>query len=124
MISVSHKGDFNNLEVLINRVLRRDYLNILAEYGRKGVEALRAATPVDTGLTRDSWEYEITANSKKTSIYWTNSNIQNGIPIAIILQYGHGTKNGGYVQGVDYINPALAPIFSQMANEAWRRIVE
>lgn len=124
MISVSHKGDFNNLETLINRVLRRDYLNILAEYGRKGVEALRAATPVDTGLTRDSWEYEITANSKKTSIYWTNSNIQNGIPIAIILQYGHGTKNGGYVQGVDYINPALAPIFSQMANEAWRRIVE
>lgn len=124
MISVSHKGDFNNLEVLINRVLRRDYLNILAEYGRKGVEALRAATPVDTGLTRDSWEYEITANSKKTSIYWTNSNIQNGIPIAIILQYGHGTKNGGYVQGVDYINPALAPIFRQMANEAWRRIVE
>lgn len=124
MISVSHKGDFNNLETLINRVLRRDYLNILAEYGRKGVEALRAATPVDTGLTRDSWEYEITANSKKTSIYWTNSNIQNGIPIAIILQYGHGTKNGGYVQGVDYINPALAPIFRQMANEAWRRIVE
>ena len=124
MISVSHKGDFNNLETLINRVLRRDYLNILAEYGRKGVEALKAATPVDTGLTRDSWEYEITANSKKTSIYWTNSNIQNGIPIAIILQYGHGTKNGGYVQGVDYINPALAPIFSQMANEAWRRIVE
>ena len=124
MISVSHKGDFNNLEVLINRVLRRDYLNILAEYGRKGVEALRAATPVDTGLTRDSWEYEITANSKKTTIYWTNSNIQSGIPIAIILQYGHGTKNGGYVQGVDYINPALAPIFSQMANEAWRRIVE
>ena len=124
MISVSHKGDFNNLETLINRVLRRDYLNILAEYGRKGVEALKAATPVDTGLTRDSWEYEITANSKKTSIYWTNSNIQNGIPIAIILQYGHGTKNGGYVQGVDYINPALATIFSQMANEAWRRIVE
>ena len=124
MISVSHKGDFNNLETLINRVLRRDYLNILAEYGRKGVEALKAATPVDTGLTRDSWEYEITANSKKTSIYWTNSNIQNGVPIAIILQYGHGTKNGGYVQGVDYINPALAPIFSQMANEAWRRIVE
>ena len=124
MISVSHKGDFNHLETLINRVLRRDYLNILAEYGRKGVEALKAATPVDTGLTRDSWDYEITANSKKTSICWTNSNIQNGIPIAIILQYGHGTKNGGYVQGVDYINPALAPIFSQMANEAWRRIVE
>lgn len=124
MISVSHKGNFNNLEALINRVLRRDYLNILAEYGRKGVEALRAATPVDTGLTRDSWGYEITSNSKKTSIYWTNSNIQNGIPIAIILQYGHGTKNGGYVQGVDYINPALAPIFRQMANEAWRRIVE
>ena len=124
MISVSHKGNFNNLETLINRVLRRDYLNILAEYGRKGVEALRAATPVDTGLTRDSWGYEITSNSKKTSIYWTNSNIQNGIPIAIILQYGHGTKNGGYVQGVDYINPALAPVFRQMANEAWRRIVE
>lgn len=124
MISVKHKGNFNNLERFINRVLRRDYLNILNDYGKRGVDALKANTPVDTGLTRDSWSYEISSNSNRTSIIWTNSNISNGVPIAIILQYGHGTKNGGFVEGIDYINPALQPIFIQMADEAWRRVVE
>ncbi len=124
MISVKHKGNFNNLEKLINVVLRKDYLNILGEYGRKGVEALRAATPVDTGLTRDSWSFEIISRRGKTSICFLNNNISNGVLIAIILQYGHGTKNGGFVQGVDYINPAMRPIFEQMANEAWKKVIE
>lgn len=123
MISVKHKGNFNNLEHFINVVFKRDYLNILAEYGKRGVEALRAATPVDTGLTRDSWGFEIVTNGSKTTIRWTNSNVQNGVLIAIILQYGHGTRNGGYVQGIDYINPAIQPIFKQMANEAWERVI-
>ena len=123
MISVKHKGNFNNLERFINVVFKRDYLNILAEYGKRGVEALRAATPVDTGLTRDSWGFEIVTNGNKTTIRWTNSNVQNGVLIAIILQDGHGTRNGGYVQGIDYINPAIQPIFKQMANEAWERVI-
>lgn len=123
MISVKHKGDFSNLERFINVVLRRDYLNILAEYGKRGVEALRAATPVDTGLTRDSWGFEIVSGVNKTSIRWTNSNIQNGVLVAVILQYGHGTRNGGFVQGIDYINPAIQPIFKQMANEAWEKVI-
>lgn len=123
MISVKHKGDFNNLERFINIVLKRDYLNILAEYGKRGVEALRATTPVDTGLTRDCWNFEIVSSGNKTTIRWTNSNVQNGVLIAIILQYGHGTRNGGFVQGIDYINPAIQPIFKQMANEAWERVI-
>lgn len=123
MISIKHKGNFNNVERLLNVVLRRDYMNILAEYGKKGVEALREATPVDTGLTRDSWGFEIISGTKKTGICWTNSNIQNGASIAIILQYGHATKNGGFVQGIDYINPAIQPIFKQMADEAWKRVI-
>jgi len=123
VISVKHKGDFSNIERFINVVLKRDYLNILAEYGKRGVEALRAATPVDTGLTRDSWSFEIVSGVNKTSIHWTNSNIQNGVLVAVILQYGHGTRNGGFVQGIDYINPAIQPIFKQMANEAWEKVI-
>lgn len=123
MISVKHKGDFSNIERFINVALKRDYLNILAEYGKKGVEALKASTPVDTGLTRDSWGFEIVTGLNKTTIRWTNDNIQNGVLIAVILQYGHGTRNGGFVQGIDYINPAIQPIFKQIANEAWKKVI-
>ena len=120
MISVKHKGNFNNLEKLINHVLKRDYLTVLSKYGAKGVKALGDATPVDTGLTKYSWNYEIVHGTNKTILRWTNSNVVNGVPIAIILQYGHATRNGGYVQGIDYINPALRPVFEQMANEVWK----
>ena len=123
MISVKHKGDFSNIERFINVALKRDYLNILAEYGKKGVEALKASTPVDTGLTRDSWGFEIVTGLNKTTIRWTIDNIQNGVLIAVILQYGHGTRNGGFVQGIDYINPAIQPIFKQIANEAWKKVI-
>ena len=95
---------------------------MLVRYGREGVAALSAATPKDSGLTAASWDYEITHNGKETTIAFTNSNVRNGVNIAIILQYGHGTRNGGYVAGRDYINPAIQPIFDKMANEAWREV--
>lgn len=117
-----HKGDFSKTEKFFNSLLKLDYLNVLERYGQAGVAALASATPKDSGLTAASWDYEITHNGKKTTIAFTNSNISNGVNIAIILQYGHGTRNGGYVAGRDYINPAIQPIFDKIANEAWREV--
>lgn len=113
-------GSFTKTEKFINRMKRREYLNVLDEFGREGVQALRNATPVDSGKTAESWDYEIKRTRNCTEIIWTNSNINDGVPIAIILQYGHGTGTGGYVQGRDYINPAIQPIFDKMAEKAWK----
>lgn len=121
-ITFRHKGDFSKTEKFFNSLLKLDYLNVLERYGQAGVVALASATPKDSGLTAASWDYEITHNGKETTIAFTNSNISNGVNIAIILQYGHGTKGGGYVAGRDYINPAIQPIFDKMANEAWREV--
>ncbi|NBI91916.1 HK97 gp10 family phage protein [Lachnospiraceae bacterium] len=121
-ITFRHKGDFSKTEKFFNSLLKLDYLNVLERYGQAGVAALVAATPKDSGLTAASWDYEITHNGKETTIAFTNSNVSNGVNIAIILQYGHGTKGGGYVAGRDYINPAIQPIFDKMANEAWREV--
>ena len=99
---------------------RREYLNVLDEFGRDGVQALRNATPVDSGATAEAWDYEIKRTRNYTEIVWTNSNINDGVPIAVILQYGHGTGTGGYVQGRDYINPAIRPIFDKIAEKAWK----
>lgn len=121
-ITFRHKGDFSKTEKFFNSLLKLDYLNVLERYGQAGVAALAAATPKDSGLTAASWDYEITHNGKETTIAFTNSNISNGVNIAIILQYGHGTRNGGYVAGRDYINPAIQPIFDKIANEAWREV--
>ena len=121
-ITFRHKGDFSKTEKFFNSLLKPDYLNVLERYGQAGVAALASATPKDSGLTAASWDYEITHNGKETTIAFTNSNISNGVNIAIILQYGHGTKGGGYVAGRDYINPAIQPIFDKMANEAWREV--
>ncbi len=121
-ITFRHKGDFSKTEKFFNSLLKLDYLNVLERYGQAGVAALAAATPKDSGLTAASWDYEITHNGKETTIAFTNSNVSNGVNIAIILQYGHGTKGGGYVAGRDYINPAIQPIFDKMANEAWREV--
>ena len=96
----------------------------LDKYGREGVAALSSATPVDTGLTADSWYYKVEHANGSASINFYNSNIQNGVPIAIILQYGHGTGNGGWVQGRDYINPAIQPIFDKIAENAWREVTK
>ena len=124
MISFRHKGDFSKLTRFLERAKEVVHLGCLDKYGREGVAALASATPVDTGLTADSWYYKITNDGQSAKVTFYNSNIQNGVPIAIILQYGHGTCNGGWVQGRDYVNPAVQPIFDKLANEAWREVTK
>lgn len=113
-------GGFTKTERFLNRMKRREYLNVLDEFGRDGVQALRNATPVDSCATAEAWDYEIKRARDYTEIVWTNSNINDGVPIAVIIQYGHGTGTGGYVQGRDYINPAIRPIFDKIAEKAWK----
>ena len=124
MISFRQKGDFSKLTKYLEKVKEGFDVGILDKYGQAGVRALASATPVDTGLTADSWYYKIEKSKGSVSIAFYNSNIQNGVPIAVILQYGHGTKNGGWVQGRDYINPAIQPVFDKIADEAWREVTE
>ena len=124
MISFRHKGDFSKLTRFLERAKEVVHLGCLDKYGREGVAALASATPVDTGLTADSWYYKITNDGQSAKVTFYNSNIQNGVPIALILQYGHGTRNGGWVQGRDYVNPAIQPIFDKLANEAWREVTK
>lgn len=124
MISVRQKGDFKSLEKYLKKASKGIKIYDLDKYGREGVSALSSATPVDSGLTADSWYYEIEKTKNGIAIRFLNSNIQNGVPIAIILQYGHGTRNGGWVQGRDYINPAIQPIFDKLTKEAWREVVK
>ena len=95
----------------------------LDKYGKEGIQALMAATPVDTGLTASLWHYDINLSKDSSSISLYNDNIDNGVPIAIILNYGHGTRNGGYVKGRNYINPAIQPIFDKLAQEAWKEVI-
>ena len=124
MISFRHKGDFSKLEQYLQKaksVIKRSDFD---KYGQAGVAALASATPVDTGKTAASWFYEVEYSSTGVTITFNNSNIQNGIPIAIILQYGHGTGTGGWVQGRDYINPVIQPIFDQIADNAWREVTK
>jgi hypothetical protein len=124
MIGFRQKGDFSRTRKFLTRVKSGVRLNDLERYGAEGVAALASATPVDTGLTANSWYYKIESKNDTTSIIFCNSNIQNGVPIAIILQYGHGTRNGGWVQGRDYINPAIQPIFDRLAKDAWREVTK
>ena len=122
MIKFRQKGDFSKLTHYLEKVKEIVKLGDLDKYGREGVAALASATPVDTGLTASSWRYEIQHGNDSVSIAFYNDNIQNGVPIAIILQYGHGTRNGGYVQGRDYINPAIKPIFDKITDNAWKEV--
>lgn len=124
MITFRHKGDFSKTEKFLERAKRPFNLGLLDKYGREGVAALKSATPVDTGLTAESWYYEIIRNNGSIVINFNNSNIQNGVPIAVVIQYGHGTGTGGWVQGRDYINPAVRPIFDKLANEAWKEVIQ
>lgn len=124
MISFRQKGDFSKLSNFLERAKETVKIGDLDRYGREGVSALSSATPVDSGLTAQSWYYKIEQNSGSVSISFHNSNIQNGVPIAVILQYGHGTGNGGWVEGRDYINPAIQPIFDKIANEAWKEVTK
>lgn len=122
IITLECKGSFSKTESFLNRLRQINYSRILKKYGQAGVDALASATPVDTGLTASSWFYELEQKNNSFTIRWGNSNIQNGVPIAVILQYGHATKNGGFVQGRDYINSALQPIFDAIASEAWEEV--
>ena len=124
MINIKQSGDFKNTEKFLHRASKIAYLNILRKYGEIGVMALASVTPVDSGLTSGSWDYRIKTTKTSFIIYWTNSNRVNGVLIAIILQYGHGTRNGGYVTGRDYINPAIQPIFDRMQEEVWREVTK
>lgn len=122
MITIKHHGSFKRTEGMFKRMSKFEIRSILNKYGDKGVAALSAATPKDTGLTASSWEYQVSKTGTGYSITWNNTNVNNGVNIALILQLGHGTGTGGYVQGVDYINPALASIFEQLADEAWQEV--
>lgn len=124
MISFRQKGDFSKLTRFLEKAKEAVRLGDLDKYGREGVAALASATPVDSGQTSNSWYYEIVNRKGSAMITFYNSNIQNGVPIAILLQYGHGTRNGGWVQGRDYINPAIQPVFDKIADSAWKEVTK
>lgn len=121
-IKFVHKGDFKKTERFLSKMMKRDYTKVLNKYGQMGVDALSRATPVDSGTTAASWSYKVEKSGSSATIYWINNNINHGVSIAIILQYGHGTGTGGYVQGRDYINPAIRPVFDKMADAAWKEV--
>lgn len=122
MITFRHRGDLKNTEKFLKKALRGDWYKNVSVLAQKGVDALASATPVDTGLTASKWYYEIDKNGPSISVRWLNSNVNRGVNIAIILQYGHGTGTGGYVEGRDYINPAIQPIFDEIARDVWREV--
>lgn len=121
MISVLSRGGFSKTEAFLRRA--RDLrIQILRRYGEEGVRALSLATPKDTGETASSWYYQIKEDKTSTTIEWLNRHVEDGVPIAVILQYGHGTNGGGYVEGIDYINPAMRPLFEEIANSVWKEV--
>lgn len=122
MIKLTSKKGWGKTEKLLKNSLGDKWFSVLEKYGSQGVQALSAATPTESGKTASSWDYKIVKKGGKVSVIWNNSNIKNGVNIAVILQYGHGTGTGGYVQGRDYINPALRPIFDAMADAAWKEV--
>ena len=123
MIRFNSKGDFSKATRFFKKALvASDVSDILDKYGKRGVSALAASTPVDSGLTASSWSYKVHSSRSNATLTFYNSNINNGVPIAIILQYGHGTGTGGWVEGRDYINPAIQPIFDEIVEEAWKEV--
>ena len=124
MIRFRQKGDFSKTTNFLKRAKDKVYLEDLDKYGRQGVAALASATPIDSGKTASSWYYKIENTKESAKITFYNSNVQNGVSIAVILQYGHGTRNGGWVEGRDYINPAVQPIFDKIVDDAWREVTK
>jgi hypothetical protein len=122
MIKIKQSGSFKHTEGFLRRMAQKDYLKIVEKYGPAGVAALASATPRDTGLTASSWVYEVRPSRGGVTIFWKNTNIVNGVPVAILIQYGHASKSGSYVQGKDYINPALRPIFDKIAEDIWKEV--
>lgn len=121
-VKYTYRGDLKKTRGFLDSLKRQDFLKHLDKYGQMGVKALREATPRDTGLTAESWDYVIEQGKDSVTITWTNSNTNRTIPIALLIQYGHATRKGGWVQGIDYINPALKPIFDQIAKSAWEEV--
>lgn len=124
MFSVTTRGSFDRIEKFLKRVISGEIYQILEPYAQQGVSALRSYTPNETGLTANSWNYEITKGKGTHTIWWSNSHVNHGVNIAVILQYGHGTRNGGYVHGIDYINPALRKVFQDIADSAWEEVTK
>lgn len=124
MIRCTVKGDFKQTRNFLDRIRKTNFQSLLEKYAEEGVEALRNATPVRTGLTAASWDYEIIEEPGKISIYWTNSNVQEHVQVAVILDYGHATGQGGYVRGRYYISPAITPIFDKIADAAWKEVTK
>lgn len=122
MITISSKGNFNNTEKFFKKVATSNYISVFDKYGKEGVRLLSSATPVDTGKTSESWTYEVKKSKSGISIEWSNSNVVNGVQIAVIIQYGHGTQNGAYIQGQDYINPVIKPLFDILTNDIWKDV--
>lgn len=122
IIVFKQKGNFKKTRKFLKRCSNLQLDDLLDQYGKEGVEALARATPKDTGKTAASWSYAVHKSDGRITITWSNSNIVDGVPIAVILQYGHGTRNGGYVEGADYINPAMRPIFERIAQRAWGEV--
>lgn len=122
MSFVTHSGSFNKTETFLRKMQRLNIPVLLHKYGREGVTALSTATPKETGRAATSWGYEVEVKGNHCAIYWTNSDLENGFPVAVMIQFGHGTGTGGYVQGRDYINPAMRPIFDKIANEVWKAV--
>lgn len=119
-ITFSSRGDFKRLEKYLRKLKRADFYKALDDFGQRGVRALSESTPVRTGTTASSWGYTITKSSSGAKLEWTNSNVNRGVNIAVIIQYGHGTGTGGYVTGLDYINPAMRPVFDQIIDDIWK----
>lgn len=122
MIQCTVKGDFKKSYGFFKRMLKLDFYNILRKYAEEGVQALSDATPVVTGKTAASWDYDIVKEPGQVTIYWTNSNMNEGVPIAVVLDYGHGTASGGYVRGRHFIAPAIRPVFDKIAEAAWKEV--
>lgn len=123
MVRCTVKGNFKKTTSFLNRIRKLDFESVLKKYGEEGVQALASATPKRTGKTAESWNYEIVKENGQLRLFWTNSNIENGVNIAVILDYGHGTGQGGYVQGRHFISPAIQPVFDRIAEAAWKEVV-
>lgn len=123
VVEFKHTGNFQKTNRFCHGLIGLHYSHLMEKYARKGVEALKEATPKDSGETAEAWSYEIVETPGRTAIYWKNSHVENGVNIAVILRYGHGTRTGGFVEGIDYISPAIRPIFEQMAEHAWKEVV-
>lgn len=123
MITLKTTGSFKKTSSFLHKMTAQRLYDKLSRYGEKGVKALSQATPVDTGLTAASWSYKIEVTNGRVTIGWNNSNTNNGVPIALIIQYGHATGTGGWVEGRDYINPAIQPIFDDMVKDVWKEVI-